>query len=94
MELAVIKWDEAKNVWSKANRDLSFEAVVSALLSGQMIDDVEHPQRRNQRIFIVELNGYMCAVPYVREEGTVFLKTIYPDRKMKAKYGSENEVEP
>ena len=89
MELAVIKWDEAKNDWLKANRGLSFEAVVSALLSGKMIDDVEHPQRRNQRIFIVELNGYMCAVPYVQDESTIFLKTIYPDRKMKAIYGAQ-----
>lgn len=86
MEFTNIKWDNAKNDWLKANRDASFEAVVAALQSGKLIDDVEHPQRTNQRIFIVELNEYICAVPYVLNEGVIFLKTIYPDRKMKAKY--------
>jgi hypothetical protein len=85
-----IKWDDVKNEWLKANRDVSFEAVVAALQIGKLIDDVEHPQRPNQRIFIVELNDYICAVPYVLNEGVVFLKTIYPDRKMKAKYRKES----
>ena len=89
MELASVKWDEARNDWLRANRNLSFEAVVSALQSGKLTDDVEHPQRRNQRIFIVELNGYMCAVPYVGDEGMVFLKTVYTDRKMKAQYEAQ-----
>ncbi len=86
MEFTNIKWDNAQNDWLKVNRDASFEAVVAALQSGKLIDDVEHPQRTNQRIFIVELNEYICAVPYVLNEGVIFLKTIYPDRKMKAKY--------
>jgi hypothetical protein len=85
-----IKWDNAKNDWLKANRDASFEAVVAALQSGKLIDDVEHPQRANQSIFIVQLNEYICAVPYVLNECVIFLKTIYPDPKMKAKYRKES----
>ena len=90
MDFSNIKWDVDKNDWLKANRSVSFEAVVAVLQAGKQIDDVEHPQRSNQRIFIVELNSYTCAVPYVVDEGTIFLKTIYPDRKMKVKYRTES----
>lgn len=90
MDFSNISWDGAKNDWLKVNREISFEAVVAALEAGKLIDDVEHPQRPNQCIFIVELNSYICAVPYVVSEGVIFLKTIYPDRKMKAKYRNES----
>lgn len=90
MDFSNIKWDVDKNDWLKANRSVSFEAVVAVLQAGKQIDDVEHPQRPNQRIFIVELNSYTCAVPYVVDEGIIFLKTIYPDRKMKVKYRTES----
>jgi hypothetical protein len=86
VKFADIKWDLAKNVWLKANRGISFESVIAALEAGELIDDVAHPQRPNQRIFILELNDYICAVPYVLSDGIVFLKTIYPDRKLKDRY--------
>jgi uncharacterized DUF497 family protein len=85
-----IKWDPAKNEWLKASRGVSFEAVVAAFEADTIIDDVEHPHRPNQCIVIVELNGYLCAVPYVLQEGIVFLKTIYPDRRLKDKYREES----
>jgi hypothetical protein len=90
MKLANIMWDKAKNVWLKANRAVSFEGVVAALASGKLIDDLVHPQRPNQRIFILELHHHMCAVPVVTNEGIVFLKTIYPDRKLNVRYRKES----
>lgn len=80
------RWDEEKNLWLKQERNLSFEAVVTASDTNRIIADVDHPTRHNQRILIVEINDYICAVPYVRDENTYFLKTIYPSRDFKQKY--------
>ena len=80
------RWDEEKNRWLKQERNLSFEAVVAASENNRILDDVDHPARHNQRILIVEINGYICAVPYVRDENVFFLKTIYPSRDLKQKY--------
>jgi uncharacterized DUF497 family protein len=90
MERRNIKWDKVKNDWLKVNRSVSFESVVAALEADKLIDDVAHPKKMHQRIMIVEINHYICAVPYVTNEEIVFLKTIYPDRKMKVRYRNES----
>ena len=54
-----------------------------------VLDDIEHPNRDeygHQRIFIVRHFDYVYIVPYVEENGDVFLKTIIPSRKMTKKY--------
>ncbi len=89
MDVGKIKWDQSKNEWLKANRNLSFESVSAAIEEGKVIDDINHPSRPHQRIMIVPLGGFVCAVPYVENDGHIFLKTIYPDRKMKSKYQPE-----
>ncbi len=90
MQRDKVKWDQDKNAWLKANRGVSFEAVIDAMESDKIIDDLAHPARPHQRIMIVELAGYICAVPYESDGESLFLKTIYPDRKMKDKYRPES----
>lgn len=78
--------DDEKNRWLKKERNLSFEAVVAASESNRILDDIDHPTRSNQRILIVEINDYVCAVPYVSHENVFFLNTIYPSRDFERKY--------
>ena len=85
------RWDEEKNRWLKKERNLSFEAVVAASEGNRILDDIDHPTRHNQRILIVEINDYVCAVPYVKDENAFFLKTIYPSRAFERKYKVSNE---
>jgi len=61
-------------------------------------DVLEHPikeQYSGKRIFVVNVEGYICLVPYVETEESVFLKTIIPSRKMTKKYlgGDKDETE-
>jgi uncharacterized DUF497 family protein len=79
-------WNEEKNQLLKQERNLSFEAVVAVIENDQIIDDYAHPIRDGQRVLVVEIDGYVCAVPYVRNERTVFLKTIYRNRNLNQKY--------
>jgi hypothetical protein len=71
-------------------RGLSFEDVIWALYDGKLLDTIEHPDQikyPGQRIYIVNLNGYVCMVPFVRQnEYSVFLKTVIPSRKLTKKY--------
>ena len=71
-------------------RGVSFEDVVSAINNGKLLDVVSHPNELkypNQRIYIINLNGYVYLVPFVRKnKQTIFLKTIFPSRKLTKKY--------
>ncbi len=40
---------------------------------------------------IIELNGYAYAVPYLKNDQEVVLKTIYPNRKYKKLLEKKNE---
>lgn len=67
-------------------RGVSFEEIIVALGDGKLIDVITHHNKSKypeQEIYLVDINGYVYLVPFVRkDEGTVFLKTIFPSRKM------------
>lgn len=83
-------WNASKNQQLIDERGISFERVVSAIEQGGLLDVVEHPNRRRypgQRIYVVEIEGYVHLVPFVAEaDGTRFLKTIIPSRKATRDY--------
>jgi hypothetical protein len=80
------KWNPEKNEQLRLERRLSFEDVVAEMEAGRILDDFDHPVRAGQRILAVEIGGYVCAVPYVQDRNTMFLKTIYRDRNLNRKY--------
>ena len=82
-------WDEVKNLILKRERGVRFEAVLTAIDEGGLLDLLEHPDRKkypHQRIFVVNIGGYAYLVPFVEDEEKVFLKTIIPSRKATKKY--------
>lgn len=87
-------WNESKNETLKNERDVSLEEVVLAIANNQLLDVLEHSNKKkypNQKIFVVELLGYAYYVPFVEDEETYFLKTIYPSRKATKKYLDNSE---
>jgi hypothetical protein len=89
MRGAVIDWSEEKNRWLKAERGLSFEAVLAAIEDGRILADLVHPDSErfgHQRVLVVLIDGYACAVPYFVDGETRFLKTIYRSRTLQRKY--------
>jgi uncharacterized DUF497 family protein len=87
-------WNEVKNEKLKNERDVSFEEVVLAIANNQLLDVLEHSNKKkypDQKIFVIELLGYAYYVPFVESEETYFLKTIYPSRKATKKYLDNNE---
>ena len=76
--MKTIKWNLLKSTRLKRTRGVSFEEIISSPL----IDVCKHPQREDQRILVYEYKGYLWAVPYVVNGEEIFLKTIYPSRKI------------
>jgi len=82
-------WDEEKNAWLRRERGVIFEEIVFHLTHDGLLDTIEHPNQKSyggQRIFIVNVDGYACLVPFVESEDQIFLKTIIPSRKMTKQY--------
>ena len=82
-------WDPQKSQLLKESRGVSFEDVVFYLERGALLDELEHPNADRypgQRILVVDIERYAYCVPFVEDETTVFLKTIFPSRKLTKRY--------
>lgn len=85
-------WNEDKNRQLKQQRGVCFEEVFEAINNGRLIDTIKNPNSDrypNQSTFVINLRGYVYCVPFVESESTIFLKTIFPNRKMKKRYFGE-----
>jgi len=53
------------------------------------LDDIEHPNAGKypgQRVFVINMDAYVCLVPYVENREEIFLKTVIPSRKATKQY--------
>jgi|SRR3989338_7706503 len=88
------EFDLEKNATLKSDRGISFEEIILLIDEGHLLDVVEHPNKlryRNQQIYVVDVEGYVYLVPFVREGNKIFLKTIYPSRKATKEYLERKE---
>jgi len=82
-------WDFQKDEHLKQERDISFEDILIAIDDGNLLDVIEHPNKKkypNQKLFVVDINDYAYLVPFTEDEEKYFLKTVFPSRKMTQKY--------
>ena len=82
-------WDDEKNEFLRIARGVSFEEVVFHVQKGDVLDVIKHPNATRypkQQIIVLNIEGYVYLVPYIKERGTRFLKTIIPSRKATKEY--------
>ena len=88
--MSIYTYSPEKNRKLIEERNISFEEIIAAIDDNQIIDIVEHPNRKkygNQKIYVICIREYIYLVPFVvGTEGNIFLKTIIPNRKAKKKY--------
>lgn len=83
----VFDWANEKNQTLMKERNISFEAVVSLIESGNVISIVAGKGKySHQKQFIVEMNRYIYVVPFVEDKERIFLKTIIPSRSLTKKF--------
>ena len=91
-----MKFDFNKNKNEKLFRErgVTFYNVIEAIAENGVLLNFEHPNKEkypDQKMLIVDINDYAYCIPYVIEEdGTWFLKTIYPSRKFKYLIGGKD----
>jgi len=82
-------FNDEKNALLVKTRGVSFEMVIEILKSDASVKIVKSPNKPkhpNQDMFLVEINGYVYAVPFVRTHDGYYLKTIYASRKFTKLY--------
>lgn len=92
-----ISFNEEKNQLLKVTRNISFEQIKDLLGTDSLLADITHPGKQypNQRIYVVIINNYVHAVPYVIniKKNEIFLKTAYPSRVLHSKYAKGDNYE-
>lgn len=82
-------WNPEKNQLLIEERGVSFEDVIFYLQGDGLLDDIEHPNKQKyseQRVFVVNIDGYVYLVPYIETNKHIFLKTVIPSRKATKHY--------
>lgn len=86
---AAFEFDANKNLKLKSTRGVGFEEIIFLIHDDHLLDVVEHPNKARyprQRIFVIDVEGYIFLVPFERTGSKIFLKTIYPSRKATRDY--------
>ena len=90
-------YSSEKNQFLKTVRGISFEEVELAIEEGMVLDIIAHPNAAkypNQKIYVLNIDNYVHLVPFVKKsEHEIFLKTIFPSRKLTKKYLSSVVLE-
>jgi len=84
-----VRWNAEKDRLLRKRTDrngIAFDDCLAKIRAGQIIDIIESRSRPGQRVFVLEFDGYAYRVPFVENDEEIFLKTVYPDRKLTRKY--------
>ncbi len=87
--MKIFRWNAEKNEILVRERGITFEEIVQRIESGARVIETDHPNKKkypNQKILIIDVEGYAYLVPCVINKNECFLKTIIPSRKATKKY--------
>jgi len=79
-----VRWDDKKDTWLKTSRRVGFEQAAAIIEddAALAVEDHWNPARYpTQRVYVLEIGGYVYLVPFVETPDEIFLKTIIPSRK-------------
>ena len=81
-------WDIEKNKKLIKERNISFEEIIIFIEQGNVLDIVDNPNPKfqHQKMFVLDIEGYVYVIPFVETEEAYFLKTIFPSRKATKEY--------
>jgi len=87
----LIKWNLEKGARIRENKDrggIGFEECVVAIEEDRILDIIQNPSSNHsdQKTYVLEIEGYAYSVPFIESDDEIFLKTLYPSRKLTAIY--------
>ena len=87
--MSLFDWNDEKNKYLEHTRNVCFEDVLVCIQNGDVLDVVRHPNQDRypgQNMIVLNMDGYVWLIPYVKQNGVRFLKTIIPSRKATKEY--------
>ena len=69
--MKIFKWNTEKNEILARERGITFEEIVQRIEAGAKIIQADHPNKKqypNQKILIIDVDGYAYLVPFVIEK--------------------------
>ena len=89
-DMRTFKWSIEKERMLQeldSRNGINFADCVVAVDEGRILGILPHPRRKHQQLLVLDIENYAYVVPFVVEEdGSVFLKTVYPSRKLTRMY--------
>jgi hypothetical protein len=89
-DMTKIRWNDEKErkLQAEVSRNgITFADCAVAIADGRVLAVLPHATHSHQRLAILSIENYAYVVPFVIEEdGTWFLKTVFPSRKHTALY--------
>jgi uncharacterized membrane protein len=82
-------FNKSRNDKLLKERGVSFYDAIEPIIKNGILLNFEHPDKKrypNQKVMVININDYAYCVPYVIDNDTWFLKTIYPSRKDTKKF--------
>lgn len=84
-------YSQEKNTYLQNIRGICFKDVELAIEDeGRVLDIIDHPNKAkypDQKMYVLNINNYAYVVPFVKHsENKIFLKTIFPSRKLTKQY--------
>jgi hypothetical protein len=77
-----INWNEEKALLLKETRQIDFNELAAIIEEKNFFGVFSVPNRKEQKMFILDYNNYIICVPFVETEHEIFLKTAYRNRKL------------
>ena len=79
--MAIFRWNAENNEILARERGITFEEIVQRIESGAKIIETDHPNKKkypNQKILIIDVEGYAYLVPCIILDFGHFLKPGKP----------------
>ncbi len=89
--IMLFEYSIEKNNWLKTNRGISFETVITYVMENKVIDIIQNPTRDHQYMYVLKYEKLIYVCPFVIDKDGIFLKTIFPNRKIANLYEEEKE---
>jgi hypothetical protein len=90
----IVNWNNDKNEWLKSERNISFEEIIVAIVEHDKLIDIiqNNGKYKDQKVLVVEIENYIYLCPFIENDNEIFLKTIYPSRKLTKIYLNEEDL--
>jgi len=87
--MKIFRWNVKENEILAGESGITFEEIVQRIESGAKIIETDHPNKEkypNQKILVIDVEGYAYLVPFVIDKNEYFLETIIPGKKATKEY--------